>query len=99
MRRLHLSLLLAAATLLLSPPALARTTKEIAAIFDSGVAAYDAGDYQKAFKIWWDLRYEDIAAMRNLGMMLRKGQGVGKDPKGAEELFLRAAEAGLPTAQ
>src|ERR1700749_4043879 len=47
---------------------------------DSGVAAYDAGNYQQAFKIWWDLRYEDLAAMRNLAMMLRKGQGVAKDP-------------------
>ena len=67
--------------------------------FDSGVAAYDAGDYQKAFKIWWDLRYEDLAAMRNVAMMLRKGQGMARDPKQAEELYLRAAEAGLPTAQ
>jgi len=80
-------------------PALARTGAEIAAIFNSGVAAYDAGDYRKAFEIWWDLRYEDVAAMRNLGMMLRTGQGVVKDPKQAEELFLRAAQAGLPTAQ
>ncbi|HEX4637073.1 MAG TPA: tetratricopeptide repeat protein [Rhizomicrobium sp.] len=80
-------------------PAQARSSAEIAAAFDAGVAAYDAGDYQKAFKIWWDLRYEDIAAMRNLGMMLRKGQGTPKDPKQAEELYLRAAEAGLPTAQ
>jgi TPR repeat protein len=98
MRRLQL-LPLAAAGLLLIQPAFARTSAEIAALFDSGVAAYDAGDYPKAFKIWWDLRYEDIAAMRNLGVMLRKGQGVEKDPKEAEELFRRAAEAGLPTAQ
>jgi len=37
--------------------------------------------------------------MRNLGMMLRKGQGTEKDPAKAEEVYLRAAEAGLPTAQ
>ncbi|HYS45287.1 MAG TPA: tetratricopeptide repeat protein [Rhizomicrobium sp.] len=77
----------------------ARSSTEIAAVFDSGVAAYDAGDYQKAFGIWWDLRFEDLAAMRNLGMMLRKGQGTAKDPAKAEEVYLRAAEAGLPTAQ
>src|SRR5204862_28981 len=65
----------------------------------AGVAAYDAGDYQKAFHTWWELRYEDLAAMRNLAMMSRRGQGTDKDPKQAEELFLRAAEAGLPTAQ
>jgi TPR repeat protein len=80
-------------------PAFARDGAEIAKIFDSGVAAYDAGDYPKAFNIWWDLRYEDVAAMRNLAMMLRKGQGVAKDPKKAEEIYQRAAEAGLPTAQ
>ena len=87
------------ALLLLAGPAFARDGAEIAKIFDSGVAAYDAGDYPKAFKIWWDLRYEDLAAMRNLAMMLRKGQGVAKDPKKAEEIYQRAAEAGLPTAQ
>ena len=80
-------------------PAFARTGAEIAAVFNSGVTAYDAGDYRKAFEIWWELRYEDVAAMRNLGLMLRKGQGVEKDPKQAEELLLRAAQAGLPTAQ
>jgi len=85
--------------LAMTAPAQARTSAEIAAAFDSGVAAYDAGDYEKAFKTWWDLRYEDIAAMRNLAMMLRKGQGTQKDPKKAEELYLRASEAGLPTAQ
>ena len=80
-------------------PAFARDGTEIAKIFDSGVAAYDAGQYEQAFKIWWDLRYEDLAAMRNLAMMLRKGQGVARDPKQAEEIYQRAAEAGLPTAQ
>lgn len=77
----------------------ARSSAEIAAVFDAGVAAYDAGDYEKAFKTWWGLRYEDLAAMRNLGMMLRKGQGTPKDPAKAEEIYQRAAEAGLPTAQ
>ena len=85
--------------LAMTMPASARTSAEIAAAFDAGVAAYDAGDYEKAFKTWWDLRYEDIAAMRNLAMMLRKGVGAEKDPKKAEELYLRASEAGLPTAQ
>jgi TPR repeat protein len=80
-------------------PVFARDGAEIAKIFDSGVVAYDAGNYALAFKIWWDLRYEDLAAMRNLAIMLRKGQGVAKDPKQAEELYQRAAEAGMPTAQ
>jgi len=82
-----------------TPALAAHTGAELAAIFDTGVAAYDAGDYEKAFKIWWDLRFEDLAAMRNLGMMLRKGQGTAKDPDKAEEVYMRAAVAGLPTAQ
>src|SRR3954471_13968772 len=104
MRQMHKLLVAVALGLLLVEPALigpawARTGAEIAAIFDSGVSAYDAGDYRKAFETWWELRYEDVAAMRNLGMMLRKGQGVEKNPKQAEEFLLRAAQAGLPTAQ
>jgi TPR repeat protein len=93
------AILTVCACLAAAAPAQARSAAEIAAVFDSGVTAYDAGDYQKAFKTWWDLRYEDLAAMRNLGMMLRKGQGTARDPALAEEIYLRAAEAGLPTAQ
>ena len=85
--------------LAMSGQAQARSGAEIAKIFNSGLAAYDAGNYQQAFKIWWDLQYEDLAAMRNLAMMLRAGQGVAKNPKMAEEIYQRAAEAGLPTAQ
>ena len=77
----------------------AQSGKELAATFDSGVAAYDAGDYQKAFKIWSSIQDEDLAAMRNVAMMLRKGQGTAKDPGKAEEIYEVAAEAGLPTAQ
>ena len=84
---------------LFAMPAGARSSEEIAATFNSGITAYDAGDYERAFKIWWELRYEDLAAMRNLGMMLRKGQGTEKDPQKAAEIYQRAAEAGLPTAQ
>jgi TPR repeat protein len=67
--------------------------------FDSGVTAYDAGDYAKAYKIWSGIDDDDLAAMRNVAMMRRQGLGTAKDPKGAEDMYLRAAEAGLPTAQ
>jgi TPR repeat protein len=83
----------------LAGAAAARTGKEIAVVFDSGVVAYDAGNYEQAFKIWWGLQYEDIAAMRNVAMMLRKGQGTTRDPRRAVTIYERAAEAGLPTAQ
>ena len=72
---------------------------DLAVTLDSGVAAYDAGDYPRAYKIWSGIDNYDLAAMRNVAMMLRSGQGVPKDPKKAEELYQTAAEAGLPTAQ
>lgn len=67
--------------------------------FDSGVAAYDARDYAKAYQIWSSIDDEDIAAMRNVAMMRREGLGTPKDAKGAEDMYQRAADAGLPTAQ
>ena len=77
----------------------ATSGKELASTFDQGVAAYDAHDYAKAYKIWSTITDEDLAAMRNCAMMLRAGQGVAKDPQAAANLYLRAAQAGLPTAQ
>ena len=79
--------------------ATAANHQQLAATFDSGVAAYDAGRYEEAFKIWSGIEDEDLAAMRNVAMMLRKGEGVAKDPKKAEIFYMQAAEAGLPTAQ
>jgi TPR repeat protein len=79
--------------------ATAETGRELAATFDSGVAAYDAGDYAKAYKIWRGIEDQDLAALRNVAMMQRLGQGTPKDSKAAEQTYERAAEAGLPTAQ
>jgi TPR repeat protein len=67
--------------------------------FAEGVQAYDAGDYKKAYDIWVDCAQNDVAAMRNVALMLRKGEGVEKDPAKAREYLERAAKAGLPTAQ
>jgi uncharacterized protein len=72
---------------------------ELKTIFDKGVAAYDAGRFEEAFQLFHSIDEEDVAAMRNEGLMLRRGQGTPKDPKAAEEMLGRAAEAGLPTAQ
>ncbi|HWD27678.1 MAG TPA: tetratricopeptide repeat protein [Rhizomicrobium sp.] len=74
-------------------------TDELKTIFDQGLAAYDAGRYEEAFKIFQSIDEEDVAAMRNEGLMLRKGQGTAKDSKAAEEILERAADAGLATAQ
>ena len=84
---------------LLGGCASAESTEGLKSTFDSGVAAYDRGDYPTAFKLWSSIDDDDIAAMRNVAMMERKGQGTKKDPKAAEQMFERAAEAGLPTAQ
>jgi TPR repeat protein len=75
------------------------TGEQLKTSFDSGVKAYDAGDYPTAYKIWSSIDQYDLAAMRNVAMMLRTGQGVQKDPAKAEDLYQEAAEAGLPTAQ
>ncbi len=72
---------------------------EIKAIFDQGVAAYDGGGYDQAFQLFQSIDDEDVAAMRNEGLILRKGQGTQKNPKAAEPMLGRAAELGLATAQ
>ena len=79
--------------------AAAETSEGLKSTFDSGVAAYDRADYETAFRLWSSIDDDDVAAMRNVAMMERNGQGTKKDPKAAELMFERAAEAGLPTAQ
>jgi TPR repeat protein len=67
-------------------------------IFDSGVAAYDVKNYAEAFRIFSSIDDRDLAAMRNVALMLRKGEGTAKDSKAAEEMYARAAQGGLATA-
>ena len=68
--------------------------------FDRGVAAYDAGDYATAFRIFSELATNfDLGAMRNVALMERDGLGTAKDPKAAEDLMEKVARRGLPTAQ
>jgi TPR repeat protein len=70
------------------------------AMFDQGAAYYDRGDYAHAYQIFYYLAdHDDIAAMRNVALMKRKGQGTARDPQGAMEYLKEAADAGLPTAQ
>jgi len=69
-------------------------------LFDQGVADYDAQDYRDAFRIFLHLaKKDDVAAMRNVALMKRKGLGCRLDPEGALDFLSRAAHAGLPTAQ
>lgn len=72
---------------------------EIQSTFDAGLKAYDAGDFKTAYKTWGRIDEYDLAALRNVALMLRKGQGVDKDPKAALRKMLQAADVGLVTAE
>ncbi len=71
---------------------------EIQATFKAGLKDYDAGDYKAAYKEWTKIDEFDLAALRNVAIMLRKGQGVKKNPKLAQQKMQLAAESGLVTA-
>ena len=77
----------------------ALTSSAIQATFAEGLKDYDSGNYEAAYKTWSSIDTVDLAAMRNVGTMLRIGKGVQKNPKAAEAMLGRAAEAGLFTAQ
>jgi len=67
--------------------------------FGRGLKAYDAKQYPAAFQIWWQIKDQDLAAMRNVALMLRKGLGAPKDPRKAEAILRTAAATGMPNAQ
>jgi TPR repeat protein len=67
--------------------------------FQDGVDAFDAGDYARAYGIFSYLAdHDDIAALRNVAFMERRGLGTAKDPNQALQDYKVAAAAGLPTA-
>ena len=68
--------------------------------FDEALTAYESGDYKTAFEEWLPLAEQNnLAAMRNIGLMYRKGLGVEKDPGKAFSWYSRAAELGFDRAQ
>src|SRR5262249_49151948 len=67
--------------------------------FDHGVALYDAGKFEEAYKVFRSIEDENVSAMHNVAWMRRKGQGTKKDLKGAAEMYKRAAMAGDPLSQ
>lgn len=85
--------------LLLAGCATAPSHDQMQTSFEAGLKAYDAGDYKAAYDQWHKIDDYDLAAMRNVAMMLRKGQGVAKDPKAALKKMAQAGEDGLVTAQ
>ena len=67
--------------------------------FGYGTAAFDRGDYDYAYKTFLYLAgRDDVAAMRNVALMKRRGLGTPRDPEGAMEYLKDAAADGLPTA-
>jgi uncharacterized protein len=83
----------------LAGSAIALSGTQLSAEFDRGLKAYDARQYPAAFQIWWQIKDQDLAAMRNVALMLRKGLGVPKDPRKAEGILRTAAATGMPNAQ
>jgi uncharacterized protein len=70
------------------------------ATFNQAAAEYDARDYVRAYQTFLYLAdHDDVAAMRNVALMKRRGQGTPRDPQGALEYLRQAADDGLPTAQ
>lgn len=68
--------------------------------FLEGVTAYEMGDFKRAFDIWLPLAQGgDLAAMRNVALLLRKGEGVPRDPQRALWFYEEAGEKGFALAQ
>jgi len=68
--------------------------------FLEGVTAYDMGDYKRAFEVWLPLAQGgDLAAMRNVALLLRKGEGTKRDPERALWFYEEAGRKGFGLAQ
>ena len=68
--------------------------------FKEGVDAYDKGDFKKAFDIWLPLAQQsDLAAMRNVALLLRTGKGVKRDSARALWFYEEAGSKGFVLAQ
>lgn len=68
--------------------------------FLKGVEAYDGGDFKHAFEIWLPLAQGgDLAAMRNVALLLRTGKGTDRDPKRALWFYEEAGSKGFGLAQ
>ena len=70
-------------------------TPVVAGDYEDGVVAYNAGDYQKAFRLWKPLAEQGVAdAQSNLGVMYDNGEGVPEDNKEALRLYHLGAKNG-----
>ena len=68
--------------------------------FETGLHAFNAGDYAAAFANWWPMALRgDARSQASLGFLYYAGKGVRRDDNRSLLWFSRAAEAGQPTAQ
>src|SRR5262249_45555874 len=68
--------------------------------FQSGLSAYNTGDYTGAMRDWLGLaEQDDPAAEAGIGFLFHKGLGVMQDDAEAAKWFVKAAEQGQAEAQ
>ena len=68
--------------------------------YDDGVAAYQRGRHDVALKAFSDAAARgDARALRSLGLMHERGDGVPRDPAAAAEWYRKAIAQGLEGAQ
>jgi hypothetical protein len=75
-------------------------TPVVAGDFEDALAAANAGDFQKAFRLWKPLAEQGNAgAQYNLGVMCANGEGVPMDDAKAVSWYRKATEQGVANAQ
>ena len=68
--------------------------------FNTGLTAYNKGDYVTAVKEWRPLADQGVAAAQfNLGLLYLDGHGVPQDPAEAVKWFTKSAEQDYTEAQ
>mgnify|MGYP001442604910 CR=1 FL=1 len=91
---------LAAISVVLLPLFFASTLASASESFESGLEAYQRGDYTSAYGHWYRVSQEGhIVAKANLGVLYMEGLGVVQNQKKAFEFLKEAAVTGLPFAQ
>jgi len=63
-------------------------------VFERGIQAYEAKQYNEAYKLFKEVSPSNANALMNLGLMHMKGRGCVQDTPTAMELFEKAAATG-----
>ena len=67
--------------------------------FQTALDAYNAGNFETAYREWLTLADDSAAAQFNIGLLFELGEGREQDFKAAHEWYVRAAENGFARAQ